>query len=143
VTVLSLVTVADCGQVIHPQSLDTQIKGGSVMGIGMAVLERHVYDPKLGLPAAVGLHDSKPPTYLDVPVNMGSAAVEQPDPQNPLGTKGVGEPPLGSASAAVLSAISDALGGHLFNRVPVKADMIINHLSGRPQAHKPLQVNSV
>ena len=37
----------------------------------------------------------------------------------------------------------DALGGHLFNRTPVSIDMILNALSGRQQAHKPLQVNSV
>ena len=36
-----------------------------------------------------------------------------------------------------------ALGGHLFNRTPVSLDMIINFLSKRPQAHKPLQINTV
>jgi hypothetical protein len=35
------------------------------------------------------------------------------------------------------------MGGYLFNRTPVSTDMILNALSGRPQAHKPLQVNSV
>jgi hypothetical protein len=35
------------------------------------------------------------------------------------------------------------LGGHLFNRTPVSTDMIVNHLAGRPQSHKPLQINSV
>jgi CO/xanthine dehydrogenase Mo-binding subunit len=50
---------------------------------------------------------------------------------------------LGSGAAAITSAIADALGGHLFNRTPVTPDMIINHLAGRPPAHKPLQVNAV
>jgi len=31
----------------------------------------------------------------------------------------------------------------VFNRPPVSADMILNHLAGRPQAHKPLQINTV
>ena len=39
--------------------------------------------------------------------------------------------------------LADALGGHLFNRTPVSIDMILNAVNGRPQAHKPLQVNSV
>lgn len=140
--ILDYVAVADCGTVIHPMGLSTQIKGAAVMGIGMAALERHVYDPQNGLPANVGLHDSKPPTYLDVPLNMGAFAVDKPDPQNPVGAKGIAEPVQGCAAAALLCAISDALGGHYFNRTPVVADMVINAASGRPQSHKPLQVNT-
>jgi CO/xanthine dehydrogenase Mo-binding subunit len=69
-------------------------------------------------------------------------AVGLPDRYNPVGAKGVGEPPLGSAASAILSAISDALGGHLFNRTPVVADAIINVAAGKPQSHKPLQVST-
>jgi xanthine dehydrogenase molybdenum-binding subunit len=137
-----MICVADCGTVLHPLGLGHQISGGNVMGIGM-VMERHIYDPKLGIPASVGFHQGKLPTYLDVPVEVGWGAVEKPDPQNPIGVKGVGEPVLGSGASAITSAIADALGGHLFNRTPVTPDMIINHLAGRPPAHKPLQVNTV
>jgi xanthine dehydrogenase molybdenum-binding subunit len=140
--ILDYLAVADCGTVIHPQSLATQIKGGGVMGIGMASLERHVYDPQNGLPGSVGLNQAKPASYLDVPSVMRASAVDQPDPQSPLGTKGVGEPVMGAASAAVLCAISDALGGHYFNRVPVTSDQILNAASGRDQSHTPLQVNT-
>jgi CO/xanthine dehydrogenase Mo-binding subunit len=62
--ILDYVGVADCGTVLHPQSLANQVKGGAVMGFGMASLERHIYDPHLGLPRAVGFHDSKPPSYM-------------------------------------------------------------------------------
>jgi len=137
-----MICVADCGTVLHPLGLGHQISGGNVMGIGM-VMERHIYDPKLGIPASVGFHQGKLPTYLDVPVEVAWGAVEKPDPQNPIGVKGVGEPVLGSGASAITSAIADALGGHLFNRTPVTPDMIINHLAGRPPAHKPLQVNTV
>jgi xanthine dehydrogenase molybdenum-binding subunit len=143
VEVLDMLCVADCGTVLHPQGLGHQIRGGNVMGIGLAMFERHVYDHKLGLPANVLLYQSKPPTYLDVPKEITWAAVEKPDPQNPVGVKGVGEPVQGSGASAVTSAISDALGGHLFNRTPVSVDMILNLLSKRPQAHKPLQINTV
>ena len=137
-----MICVADCGTVLHPLGLGHQISGGNVMGIGM-VMERHIYDPKLGIPASVGFHQGKLPTYLDVPVEVGWGAVEKPDPQNPIGVKGVGEPVLGSGASCITSAIADALGGHLFNRTPVTPDMIINHLAGRPPAHKPMQVNTV
>ena len=80
---------------------------------------------------------------FDVPAEIGWGAVDKPDPQNPVGVKGVGEPVQGSGAAAITSAISDAVGGHLFNRTPVSLDMILNHLNKRPQAHKPLQINTV
>jgi CO/xanthine dehydrogenase Mo-binding subunit len=136
------VAVVDCGTVIHPQNLANQIKGGAVMGIGMATLERHVYDPQNGLPANVGLYQTKPPSYLDVPPTMKVSAVDKPDPMNPIGARGIGEPVMGCASAALISAISDALGGHLFNRAPVATDMIVNAANGRAQSHKPLQTNT-
>ncbi|HUP53623.1 MAG TPA: molybdopterin cofactor-binding domain-containing protein, partial [Longimicrobiales bacterium] len=140
--IIDYLGVADCGLVMHPQSLATQVMGGAVMGFGMAASERHVYDPRWALPGAVGLHQAKPPSYLDVPSEMGWAAVDQADPNNPVGVKGVGEPLMGCAAAALLCAISDALGGHYFNRNPVVADMIVNAASGRAQAYRPLQVNT-
>ena len=73
---------------------------------------------------------------------MGASAVDKADPMNPVGSRGVGEPVMGCAAAALLCAISDALGGHYFNRTPVVADMIINAANGRAQSHKPLQVNT-
>ncbi len=139
--ILDYVGVADCGTVMHPQGLAAQVRGGAVMGFGLATTERHIYDPAYGRPGARGLHQAKPKTYLDVPVGMGWAAVDEADPQNPIGAKGVGEPLEGAASAALICAISEALGGHFFNRTPVVTDMIINAAAGRPQSHKPLQTN--
>lgn len=137
------VGVADVGPVMHPQGLETQMHGGSVMGFGLALTERLVYDPALGLPANVHFAQARLPSNLDIPLDMKWAAIETPDASNPVGTKGMGEPIQGSAGAAVVSAISDALGGHYFNRTPVVADMIINVVAGRPQSYRPLQVNTM
>jgi xanthine dehydrogenase molybdenum-binding subunit len=128
--------------VIHPQGLSQQMKGGAVWGMGFALMERQVYDPQNGLPGNVGLYQCKPATYLDVPSTIAWGAVDKPDPQNPIGSRGIGEPPMGAAAAAVLSAISDALGGHLFHRTPVVPDMIVNHVAGREQSHQPLQIHT-
>ena len=49
---------------------------------------------------------------------------------------------VGAGASSLLCAISDALGGHYFNRVPVTRDHIVNALAKRPQSHKPLQVNT-
>jgi CO/xanthine dehydrogenase Mo-binding subunit len=142
VAILDYLGIPDVGMVLHPQGLAAQVKGGAVMGFGLAATERYVYDPAYGRPGVRGLYQAKPPTYLDIPAELHSSAVEGAnDSQNPVGAKGVGEPIQGAASSAYLSAVSEALGGHLFNRVPVVADQIINAVAGRKQAHKPLQVN--
>ena len=140
--ILDLTGVADCGTVLHPQSYHHQMNGGAVMGVGMAALERWVYDTQFGRPANRGFYQQKPPTWLDVPLNMNVDAVNKPDPQNPVGVKGMGEPIEGGTAAAVLCAISDALGGHVFYRQPVLPDMIITAAAGKPQSRKPLQVNT-
>ena len=138
--ILNYTGAIDCGTVIHPMGLATQIKGGAVMGIGLASKERIVYDPQNGVAANVGFYQAKPPSYLDVPSTMEWGAVDIADPQSPLGTRGMGESVMGCAASALVCAISDALGGHYFNRTPIVTDMIVNAVSGRPQSHKPLQV---
>jgi len=142
VDIVDYLGVADCGTVLHPMGLSAQIRSGAVMGFGMGLSERHIYDPQNGLPANVGLIQAKPASYLDVPSHMQTLAVDIEDPQNPVGSKGIGEPVQGCATAAVLAAISDALGGHYFNRAPVLPDMIVNAATGREQSHKPLQVST-
>jgi len=140
--ILEYVGIAECGTVVHPQGLAQQMKGGAVWGMGMAGLERHVYDPQNGLPANVGYHQCGIPSYLDVPSVTRTGAVDIPDPQNPFGARGIGEPAMGCSVAALTSAISDALDGHMFGRTPVSADMIINHVTGREQSFLPLQTNN-
>jgi len=143
VEILDYLGVADCGTVIHPMGLAAQVRGGAVMGFGLAMTERHVYDPQYGRPNARALYHAKPKSDLDIPAEMDWAAVDEADPQSPLGTKGIGEPLEGCASAALICAISDALGGHMFNRTPVVTDMILNAAEGLPQSHKPLATNTV
>jgi len=140
--IIELLNVGDCGTVIHPMGLDTQLKGASVQGVGLATLEHLIFDPQNGLPGHIGLYQAKPPTYLDLPAKIATDWVDKPDPTSPMGTKGIGEPPLGAAASAILCAIGDALGGYVFNRTPVKADMILHVLAGMPMAHRPLQVNT-
>ena len=127
---------------VHPKNFDNAMRGGAVWGVGLAALERHVYDPQNGLPANVGLYQSKPPTILDVPVETSAAAVNIPDPQNPAGGRGIGEPTQGAACAALASAISDALDGHLFNSAPITTDMIVNHLAGNSYSTQSLKTNT-
>lgn len=140
--ILDYVGIAECGKIVHPQGLAAQMCGGAVWGMGMANLERHVYDPHNGLPANIGMYQCKVPTYLDTPPHIRTAAVDIPDPQSPFGARGIGEPAMGCSVAALTSAIADALDGHIFHRTPVSADMIVNHVAGREQSFESLQTNN-
>jgi len=115
--IVDFLAYADVGSVIHPRALGGQVLGRSVLGIGHAI-------------------GQKPPTILDVPVNMQWAALDIPDPETPVGARGIGEPPVGGGCAAVLNALSDALGDDIFRRAPVNADTILTSLeAGRPMQH--------
>jgi CO/xanthine dehydrogenase Mo-binding subunit len=140
--ILDYTAIADCGTVVHPTNFNNAMRGGAVWGVGLAGLERHVYDPQNGLPANTGLYQSKPPTNMDVPIDTQMGAVNIPDPQNPTGGRGIGEPTQGASAAALASAISDALDGHTFNTAPTTTDMIINHLAGNTYSTKSLKTNT-
>ena len=138
--IIDILNLADCGTVIHPMGLATQIRGATVQGISLSTLEHIILDPQNGIPGHIGILQARPATYLDVPAELHADWVDKPDPTSPMGSKGVGEPPLGAAASAVICALSDALGGHVFNRAPVTLDMVLNVLMKRPQSHSPLQI---
>jgi xanthine dehydrogenase molybdenum-binding subunit len=134
--IMDFLAYADVGSVIHPRALGGQVLGRSVLGIGHAIGQKWVYDPHYGAMLSTRFYQNKPPTILDVPVNMQWAAVDIPDPETPVGARGVGEPPVGGGCAAILNALSDALGDEIFRRAPVNADTILTSLeSGRPMQH--------
>lgn len=127
---------ADVGTVVHPNALGGQITGRSTLGIGHAIGQKWVLDPEYGYTVAKRFYQSKPPTILDVPVDMQWNALNIPDPETPVGARGIGEPPVGGGCAAVLNAISDAMGDDIFQRAPVNADTILtSYEAGRPMQH--------
>ena len=140
--ILDMLSIGECGTVVHPQGVSNQLVGGAVWGIGLSGYERHLYDPQNGLPASTGYWQSKVPTILNTPARIETGWVDLPDPENPVGARGIGEPAQGSVSAALTAAISDALDGHLFNAAPITADMIINHVAGTTEQAVPLAQNN-
>jgi CO/xanthine dehydrogenase Mo-binding subunit len=126
----------DVGTVVHPHSLGGQMLGRSTLGIAHAIGQKWVYDPEYGAPVAMRFYQNKPPTILDVPVNMQWGALNIPDPETPVGARGVGEPPVGGGCASILNALSDAVGDEIFERAPVYADTILtSYEAGRPMQH--------
>ena len=126
----------DVGTVLHPHSLGGQMLGRSTLGIAHAIGQKWVYDPEYGVAVAKRFYQNRPPTILDVPVDMQWAALNIPDPETPVGARGVGEPPVGGGCASILNALSDALGDEIFQRAPVNADTILASLeAGRPMQY--------
>jgi CO/xanthine dehydrogenase Mo-binding subunit len=131
--IVDFLAVADVGTVIHPRALGGQILGRSTLGIAHAIGQKWVYDQHYGLPLAKRFHYNKPPTILDLPVDMRWSALDIPDPETPVGARGIGEPPVGGGCCAILNALSDALGDEVFRRAPVNLDTILASLeAGRP-----------
>ncbi len=139
--IVDFLAYADVGTVLHPKALGGQVLGRSTLGIGHAIGQKWVYDPEYGAMLSKRFHHSKPPTILDVPVNMQWAAVDIPDPETPVGSRGIGEPPVGGGCCAILNALSDAVGDEVFRRAPVNPDTIIASLdAGRPMQN-PLEAH--
>jgi len=134
--IVDFLAYADVGTVIHPAALGGQILGRSTLGIGHAIGQKWVFDPHYGIMVSTRFYHNKPPTILDVPVNMQWAALDIPDPETPVGARGIGEPPVGGGCASILNALSDALGDEIFRRAPVNLDTILTSLeAGRPMQH--------
>ncbi|WP_159450531.1 xanthine dehydrogenase family protein molybdopterin-binding subunit [Bradyrhizobium mercantei] len=100
--------VADCGVVVNPRLLTGQMHGGTVQGIGYALMEGAVYDQVTGQLLSRTLMNYALPRADDVP-SFRIETISTPSPNNHMGFKGVGELPTNGAPAAVANAILDAL----------------------------------
>jgi xanthine dehydrogenase D subunit len=117
VKVVQVATAQDVGRALNPLSVLGQIEGGIAQGLGLAVMEEIVQTD--GVVRNPNFTDYLLPTMLDMP-DVVATLVEEPDPQAPLGAKGVGEPPCIAATPAIVAAIRDALDGAPIRRVPVR-----------------------
>jgi len=139
--ITDFLTVADVGTVIHPNALGGQINGRSTLGIAHAIGHHWVFDQRYGVAVAKRFYNNKPTTILDVPLNMAWDAVGLPDPETPVGARGIGEPPVASGCCAVLNAISAAVGDEVFVRAPVLVEHIVQALDTKKVGQLPLTAN--
>ncbi|MFJ8332470.1 xanthine dehydrogenase family protein molybdopterin-binding subunit [Streptomyces sp. NPDC094437] len=124
VKVIELACAQDVGKALNPLSVIGQIQGGTVQGLGIAVMEEIVVDPKTAKVRNPSFTDYLIPTILDTPT-IPVDVLELADDHAPYGLRGVGEAPTLSSTPAVLAAIRDATGLEL-NRTPVRPE----HLTG-------------
>jgi len=109
VTLRDFVVVQDVGRAINPLAVEGQMQGGSVQSLGMALTEGLQFDPATGRLMNPSLLDYRKLTAADLP-NIETIIVEVPSPAGPFGARGVGEPPIVPAPAAIANAIQDATG---------------------------------
>ncbi|SJZ91808.1 xanthine dehydrogenase family protein molybdopterin-binding subunit [Selenihalanaerobacter shriftii] len=124
VTVLRMVTAPDVGKAIHPQNIEGQSEGGTVMGMGMALMEDQIIDE--GITMNPNMSNYLVPTTMDVP-EIETVIVESGDGPGPYGAKGIGEPVTLPAAPAIINAIEDAIGVRI-KELPATPEKILKAL---------------
>jgi carbon-monoxide dehydrogenase large subunit len=99
--------VEDCGRMLNPRVVEGQLHGATAQGLGGALLEEVVYDAG-GQNLSATFMDYAMPTAAALPA-FDVEHLERPDPATPLGMKGMAEGGVMGASAAISSAVADAL----------------------------------
>jgi CO/xanthine dehydrogenase Mo-binding subunit len=127
-TIHDFVVVQDAGKAINPLGVEGQMQGGAVQSIGMALTEAMIYD-KDGRLMNPSLLDYRKLTAADLP-NIETIIVEVPSPAGPFGARGVGEPPIIPAPAALANAVHDATGVRL-TELPLSPERIALAMAAR------------
>jgi xanthine dehydrogenase YagR molybdenum-binding subunit len=98
------------GRIVNPLLAHSQCIGGMIGGIGMALMERTVLDPRDGRPVNAHMADYLVPVYADIG-EVGAIFIDEVDPYvNPLGIKGIGEIALIGMAPAIGNAVYHATG---------------------------------
>jgi xanthine dehydrogenase YagR molybdenum-binding subunit len=135
VTILRLVASHDCGRIVNPTMVDSQVVGGITQAIGHTLIEERIMDTRYGFVLNANLEEYKVPTVADIP-EIVHAQVNLPDLEaNSIGVKGIGEPPLIPTAPAIANAIYDAIGIRIRHN-PLTRHRILSALSATT-ASKP------
>ena len=129
VTVLAHVIAQDVGRALNPALVEGQMQGGTVQGLGWALLEELAHDDHGQLTTGTFV-DYAMPTAPGTPA-IDAQIVEVPAPEGPYGAKGVGEAPIVGVAAAVANAIAAATGGVRLTRLPMTPQRVWRALSSR------------
>ncbi len=124
VQVTRVVSAMNCGRVVSYKTARSQIIGGVVMGIGMALMEETAYDGKTGMPVTANLAEYHVPTNADIPP-IDVHFVGEPDfAFNPVGARGMGEIGITGIAAAIANAVYHATGKRI-RELPITQDKLI------------------
>ncbi len=121
VTVVNFTAAHDVGRAINPMAVEGQIQGGVAQGLGWVLMEKMVVEN--GRAANPNFLDYEIPGPLDVP-DVLPIIVEPIESEGPYGAKGIGEPALNPAMAAITNAIYDATGVRI-KRLPATPEILL------------------
>jgi xanthine dehydrogenase molybdenum-binding subunit len=124
VRVLKYAAAHDVGRAINPQSVEGQIQGGAVQGLGYGLMEEVVVEDGINLTTSFATYLI--PTAADVP-DVETVVLESGEGLGPFNARGIGEPPIGPPAAAVANAIADAAGVRV-TRLPITAERVARAL---------------
>jgi xanthine dehydrogenase YagR molybdenum-binding subunit len=112
------------GRIVNPRLAASQGTGGMIGGIGMALMERTVLDPRDGRPVNAHMADYLVPVNLDTP-RLEAHFVDEEDPHvNPLGVKGLGEIALVGMAPAIVNAVFHATGKRV-RALPIRIEDVL------------------
>ena len=137
VTLLAVTAVQEFGRPIHPALARGQIEGGTVQGLGYALLEHVVM--KNGAMANAQLTNYTIPTTLDVP-DIDVVMLENPYPGGPFGAKGLGELPMDGPAPAVVNALRQL--GFDVRSIPATPELLSELLPESPESLESLEVHA-
>jgi CO/xanthine dehydrogenase Mo-binding subunit len=121
VTVLKSAACHDVGRAINPAAVRGQIAGGSSQGMGYALMEDFVVEE--GVTQTPSLAEYLIPTAVDFPTTQ-VIILESGTGVGPFGAKGIGEPALTPAPAAVANAVADAIGARIYE-LPLTPERVL------------------
>ena len=116
VRVIQMISASDVGKAINPETVEGQIEGGVIMGLGYALMEKYV--PGL----TKNFREYLIPTSCDIP-KIFPLIVEEQEPSGPFGAKGLGEIVTTPTAAAIVNAVSNAIGVRLY-RLPLTPEQV-------------------
>ena len=124
VKIKNLIAVVDAGKIVNQKTAASQMKGGAVGGIGMAMTEEAIIDDRYGRYVNGNFADYHVPVNADIP-QIEAIFIDKPDPIiNPVGTKGIGEISLIGVAPAIANAVYNATGIRV-RELPITPDKLI------------------
>ena len=113
----------DGGRIVNPKTATSQLRGGIIMGIGMALTEATLFDERGGRIVNPSLAEYHVPVNRDIP-DIELLFLNIPDEQAPCGARGIGEIGITGAAAAVANAVYHATGKRI-RKLPITLDKLL------------------
>ena len=125
--ILKYTAVHESGRIINPTTARDQIRGATIQGIGQAIHEDLLYDPRSGQPLTPGYYRARHLTHKDIP-DIDVHFIEVDDGYGPFGAKTAGESGIILAPAAIGNAVANAIGRRM-KSMPITRDKILGAMA--------------